>query len=45
MLVGFVVEVEIEGFAVKDIRPRHEIGCTCEVGGYAIVFGDTADIG
>ena len=37
--MGFVFEVEAEGFAVEDIRPRHEEGCACKVFGDGIKLG------
>jgi hypothetical protein len=43
--MGFVFEVEAEGFAVEDIGPRHEEGGTCKVSRDAVVLRETAEVG
>ena len=45
MKMGFVAEVEAEGFAVEDLGPRQEEGGTCQVGRDAVVLGETAEVG
>ena len=40
MKMVFVFEVEAEGFAVEDIRPRHEEGCACKVFGDGIKLSE-----
>ena len=42
--MGFVGEVEARWFAVEDIGPRHKVGCACEVGCYAVVLRETAEV-
>ena len=45
MKMVFVLEVETEWLAVEHIRPRHKVGCACEVGCYAVVLRETAEVG